>query len=149
MYLDEVIDDVARSSRVLASAKQLAIETHSVGSAAFDGDEDLMRRMIGNLVDNAIRHAPARSTVRVELRREGRRYQVLVRDGGPGIPVEVQSRIFERFYRLDAARPYDGGAGLGLALARWIARQHGGDVILLDSSDAGTTFMVELPGGDS
>ena len=66
--------------------------------------------------DNAIRHAPARSTVTVDLREAAGGYEILVIDSGPGIPPEIQPRIFERFFRLDAARTYDGGAGLGLAL---------------------------------
>jgi signal transduction histidine kinase len=70
-------------------------------------------------------------------------------DAGPGIPPEDQPHIFERFYRRDRPRPdgapRDGGAGLGLALARWIARAHDGDVILARSSGAGTTFLITLP----
>lgn len=145
MYLDEVVEDVARSARVLAATRAIEIAARTVPSASFLGDEDLIRRLIGNLVDNAIRHAPANSTVTVDLRHAAGGYEILVIDSGPGIPPEIQPRIFERFFRLDAARTYDGGAGLGLALARWIAREHGGEVRLTESSDAGTIFTVELP----
>jgi two-component system OmpR family sensor kinase len=145
MYLDEVVEEVARSARVLGAARRLTIAVAAVPSASFTGDEDLVRRLIANLVDNAIRHAPPGSTVAVTLTSDADRYLVRVSDRGPGIPPEAQPRIFERFYRVDAARTYDGGAGLGLALARWIAREHGGDVTLTESSDAGTTFTVVLP----
>ena len=145
MYLDEVIEEVVRSARVLAAAKAIDVAAITVPSAAFAGDEDLIRRLIGNLVDNAVRHAPKASRVTVDLTKDDGQYLVRVSDSGPGIPPEIQPRIFERFYRLDAARTYDGGAGLGLALARWIAREHGGDVTLTQSSDEGTTFTVRLP----
>jgi len=86
--------------------------------------------------------------VTMVLEANGAVYTIGVSDGGPGIPPHVQPHIFERFYRGDAARSrevaYD-GAGLGLALARWIAREHGGDVVLADSSESGSTFVITLP----
>ena len=66
-------------------------------------------------------------------------------DQGPGIAAEAQARIFERFYRVDAARTRDAGAGLGLALARWIAHAHGGEIALAASSRVGSTFVITLP----
>ena len=146
MYLDEVVDEVVRASRVLAAAKPVSIELTSTASAAFTGDEDLVRRLVGNLLDNAVRHAPPHTTVTVHLDRVADGYRITVSDRGAGIPAHAQPHIFERFYRGDAARtPADGGAGLGLAVARWIARAHGGDVTLASSSNTGTTFSVRLP----
>jgi two-component system OmpR family sensor kinase len=148
MYLDEVVDDVVRAARVLASPKDVAIEAVTEPSAAYTGDEDLIRRLIVNLLDNAVRHAPRSSTVRAELHRALQGYTISVTDCGPGIPPEVRPHLFERFYRVSAARERgqsDGGAGLGLALARWIANVHGGDVALAHSSEDGTTFTVSLP----
>jgi two-component system OmpR family sensor kinase len=147
MYLDEVLDDVVRAARVLASQKDVAIEPVTIPSAAFNGDEDLISRLIVNLLDNAVRHAPPGSTVRADLVQTDHGYAISISDGGPGIPPEVQPHIFERFYRADAARGrgHSDGAGLGLALARWIAKAHGGDVVLAQSSQAGTTFTVTLP----
>jgi two-component system, OmpR family, sensor kinase len=148
MYLDEVVDDVVRAARVLASPKGVSIETATMPSAMYTGDEDLIRRLIVNLLDNAIRHAPHGSTVRVRLEPARNGYAISISDQGPGIPLRMQPHIFERFYRADAARgrgQSDGGAGLGLALARWIANVHGGDVTLAGSSQEGTTFIVSLP----
>jgi heavy metal sensor kinase len=148
MYLDEVVDDVVRAARVLASPQGVSIEPVTIPSAVFSGDEDLIRRLIVNLLDNAIRHAPHGSTVRVALEQTPDGYAISVSDQGPGIPSHIQPHIFERFYRGDAARgrgQSDGGAGLGLALARWIATVHGGGVSLVRSSEAGTTFTVSLP----
>jgi hypothetical protein len=109
----------------------------------------LIHRMVGNLIDNAIRHAPPGSSVRVDLDRSASGYVIAVRDLGPGVSDDVRPYIFERFYRGDAARQrgpisHD-GAGLGLALARWIARSHGGDVDLVRSSESGSTFVIALP----
>jgi heavy metal sensor kinase len=148
MYLDEVIDDVVRAARVLATPTDVSIEVDLAHSAAFTGDEDLIQRLMVNLLDNAVRHAPPGSTVRVELHRTGADYAISVSDQGSGIPPEIQPHIFERFYRGDTSGGRAGhadGAGLGLAVARWIASVHGGDVTLTRSSAAGTTFTAHLP----
>ena len=111
------------------------------------GERELVRRMLGNLIDNAVRHAPPGTTVHVALAHSEGKYVVTVRDSGGGIPEEQRVRIFERFHRAESpGAPDDGaGAGLGLALARWIARTHGGDLDLTDTSSAGSTFTVWLP----
>jgi heavy metal sensor kinase len=146
MYLDEVVDDVVRAARVLAGTRHVSVELTTIDSASFSGDEELLRRLFTNLLDNAVRYAPSRSTVEVQLKREAEAYVLSVSDAGEGIPPEIEAHIFERFVRGDAARSSAaGGAGLGLALARWIARVHGGDVALVRSSPEGTTFAAVLP----
>lgn len=146
MYLDEVVDEVVRAARVLAEMKHVSIESTATPSAAFTGDEELIRRLIGNLLDNAVRYTPSQSVVRVVLTKKSERFVLSISDAGEGIPLEIQPHIFERFFRGDSARTSAaGGAGLGLALARWIARTHGGDVKLEHSSPQGTTFVAELP----
>ena len=146
MYLDEVIDEVVAGARVLASAKDVRIVCSGSRSAVFVGDEALIQRMIMNLLDNAARHSPPGAVVSVELQVAVAGYVIVVADQGPGIPPESQPHIFERFYRVDASRgSTDGGAGLGLALVRWVADLHGGKVTLTSSSITGSTFTVELP----
>jgi heavy metal sensor kinase len=146
MYLDEIADEVVRAARVIAATRHITIELRAPESAAFTGDEDLARRLLANLVDNAVRHARPSGIVRVAIESRQGSYSITVSDDGFGIPNEAQPHIFERFYRGDEARTAsDGGAGLGLALARWAARVHGGDVTLVGSSEQGTTFRVHLP----
>ncbi len=147
MYLDEVLDEVVRGLRVVASTRRVAISESTLRPAPFTGDEDLIRRLIVNVLDNAVRYAPSDSVVRVALDLAGANYAISVGDDGPGIPAEIQPRIFERFYRVDAARTHasHGGAGLGLALSRWIALVHGGEVTLAASSRLGSTFVITLP----
>jgi two-component system OmpR family sensor kinase len=148
MYLDEVIDEVVRAARVVASTKDVGVELDNIASAAWTGDEDLIRRLVGNLLDNAIRHSPRGGAVSLTLEQTTAAFTIVVSDAGPGIPPEMQPHIFERFFRADRSRARgrkDGGAGLGLAMVRWIAHVHGGEVSLTQSSEAGSTFTVWLP----
>jgi two-component system OmpR family sensor kinase len=147
MYLDETFEEVVRGARVIAGTRGIAVTLDAVESASFSGDEDLLRRLLTNLLDNAIRHAPEGATVVVTLRRDGDAYALTVTNPGPPIPSDARPHLFERFYRVDPARrPDDGGAGLGLALARWVARVHGGDVTLVASDEKATTFAATLTG---
>jgi len=119
----------------------------------FRGDENLLRRLLLNLVDNAIKYTPKGGAVTISCKRDGKRYIMTVSDTGPGIPAEAQTQIFERFYRADSARSRaeeeDGGltsgAGLGLSIARWVAEAHEGTLELLHSSTAGSVFQLALP----
>jgi two-component system, OmpR family, sensor kinase len=149
LYLDEVCEEVARAASVVAGGKQIRIQCTAATNAPFVGDEDLLRRMMRNLLDNAVRHAPVNSTVRIVLERATGGYVITIADAGPGIPPQIRPHIFERFVRGDAARDRaEGeldGAGLGLAIARWAARQHGGDIVIVESSSSGTVFRIDLP----
>jgi two-component system heavy metal sensor histidine kinase CusS len=108
-----------------------------------EGDEELLRRMIMNLFDNAIRYSPAGGRVRVIVSATDASATVSVEDSGPGIPAGERERVFERFVRLVPAGDAS-GSGLGLPIARWIAEQHGG-ALTLDGSDHGTRFVITLP----
>ena len=148
MYLDEVIGEVVRAARVLATAREVGIELVTPEGIAYTGDEELIRRLVVNLLDNAVRYSPPGSTVRVQVDSTPEGHTIVVQDSGPGIMPDDQAQIFERFYRVDRSRTRrvtDAGAGLGLALARWIARLHGGDLVLTQSSAGGSTFTATLP----
>jgi signal transduction histidine kinase len=120
------------------------IDTHGVAPVQLPGDEAQLGRALGNLLDNAVRHA--RGAVTLTLAEHDGTAVLTVADDGPGIPVEERERVFERFTRLDDARSADGGAGLGLAIAREIAERHGGSLALTDSG-SGARFVLRLPVG--
>lgn len=147
LYLNDLLDEVARSGGLLASGKNITVEATNLPEAAYHGDEDLLRQMMLNLLDNAIKFTPAGGVVKLSLTRQPFEYRLSVSDTGPGIPPEAQAHIFERFYRADKARSRaeDGGAGLGLAIARWIAQAHDGSLELADTGHNGTTFNARLP----
>jgi heavy metal sensor kinase len=147
LYLNDLLEEVARAGAVLAATRNATIEVTNVPEAIFHGDEDLLRQMLLNLVDNAVKFTPDKGAVTLDLKTSNGSYRLSVSDNGPGIPAEARHHIFERFYRADRSRAKaeDGGAGLGLAIARWIARAHDGDIELDDSSGTGTKFIVRLP----
>ena len=110
----------------------------------FRGDEDLLRQLVVNLLQNAVQHTPSGGAVTITLCREGGVVRIRVRDTGAGIPAADRERIFDRFVQLDPARR-GRGAGLGLPIARWIAEAHGGTLALEASGPTGSTFCVTLP----
>ena len=110
------------------------------------GDPDRLAQVCDNLLDNAIRHAPEGSVVTIDVRRIGDRLTCAVIDCGPGIPAQHLPLIFERFYRVDAARNrVRGGAGLGLAIARALVHAHGGRIDAQSVDRQGTTITFWLP----
>jgi signal transduction histidine kinase len=99
-----------------------------------------------NLGDNSIRHVPPGGRVEVAIGQRGGWADIQVADSGPGIAPEHLARLFDRFYRVDPARDRDrGGAGLGLAISRWIVDAHGGSITVQSEVGRGTTFTVRLP----
>jgi signal transduction histidine kinase len=115
----------------------------STAPAISDADPDAMRRVVVNLLDNAVRHATSRVTVSVALTDDG--VTITVADDGPGIPVADRDRVFDRFTRLDDARSRDaGGTGLGLAIVRELVQAHGGRIDLADAGP-GLRAVVHLP----
>jgi signal transduction histidine kinase len=111
-----------------------------------DGDPERVHQVVANLLENAVRFTPSGGTVEVRARRSDLGVTIEVLDEGPGIPETERSRVFERFYRADAARSStDGGAGLGLAIARWIVDLHGGDIHPERREPRGCRMVVTLP----
>ena len=109
-------------------------------------DEDKLRQVLVNLVDNAIKYSPDGGSVEILLGREDRLARLAVRDHGLGIPPEARDRIFEKFYRLDPALTRGvGGTGLGLYISRELVTRMGGTLRVEPSPVAGSTFVVELP----
>jgi two-component system, OmpR family, sensor kinase len=149
LYLDELITECSRSMKTLAAAKQITLTCTASKELPIQADEALLRRMIVNLLDNAIKYTPPGGSVSVSCEAEDSRYVMTVRDTGHGIPVELQPRIFERFFRADKVRSRSGsdggGAGLGLSISEWIVHAHRGTLELTRSDKDGSTFTVDLP----
>jgi heavy metal sensor kinase len=147
-YLDELIAECVHSARTLALAKNISLNFEGASESPINADESLVRRMILNLLDNAIKYTTAGGRVIVSCRRVGNEYALSITDTGVGIPLKLQPRIFERFFRVDKARSRsenDGGAGLGLSISRWIAEAHRGRLELTRSDSSGSTFTAYLP----
>jgi signal transduction histidine kinase len=110
------------------------------------GDPERVHQVVANLLENAVRFTPSGGQVDVRARRTADGVVIEVTDEGPGIPDDERARVFERFYRADAARAtHDGGAGLGLAIARWIVDLHGGDIHPEPREPHGCRMVVTLP----
>jgi two-component system OmpR family sensor kinase len=156
----ELVFSVRRSLRTLAETRGLTLQA-DIDAALVPGNDDvvpgddaLLRRLLLNLLDNALKHAPSGSTVQLSVAAAApdlaRGVRVRVSDVGPGIPVALRDRVFERFVHGAAPTepgtplPVQTGAGLGLAIAQAIATAHGGRIVLLDRP-VGTTFDVLLP----
>jgi len=149
--LSDVIRESVQSLRTIAQAKQIDLTCSTDGPMPMAGDPELIRRMLLNLLENGIKFTENGGRVRLDSHLAGPAYVVTVSDSGVGIPVESQQKIFDRFFRVDSARGRDAdrtastGAGLGLAIARWIAQAHGGDLRLVRSSQDGSVFEATLP----
>ncbi len=141
LYLDDLVGDCARALRVLAKERGVDVLTCGDTEVSWTGDDGLLRQMVSNLLDNAIRYAKGVVTVTVARTTNGEA-TIRVSDDGDGIPLEHQTRIFDRFVRLS---PRASGAGLGLPIARWIAEAHGGTLVLESSGPKGSCFIVTLP----
>lgn len=145
-YFNDLIEECVRSARALALNKNITLNFEPSDDIAFHGDEDLLRRMILNLLDNAIKYTPAGGLVSIRLWREGHQMKLRVVDTGIGIPAEAAARVFERFYRVDKARSRaEGGSGLGLPIVKWIAEAHHGSVSLESEPERGSRFTITLP----
>lgn len=129
---------------VLAEEKYIDLQLQ--GEGVIRGDRLMLRRALGNLLSNALRHTPVGGSIDVEIGRDGTRVRIHVRNTGEPIPAAHLARIFERFYRGDAARLHDAGegTGLGLPITQAIARAHGGEVCAA-SNDGLTTFSLYFP----
>jgi signal transduction histidine kinase len=162
VYLEEIVHDVAHGVRLLAESRRVRVDVGTIVDAPIYADADLVGRLLLNLLDNAIKHSPDGSTVRVDMARSDGTCTVRVVDAGSGIPAAAQPRVFERFFRADDSRSggvgeqrasadADGagsatsGAGLGLAIARRIAELHEGRLELVESRRGRTEFRLTLP----
>jgi heavy metal sensor kinase len=144
--LASLVREVAEMMRPLAEARGLRLADETDGEVRARGEPARLRQVFFNAVDNAIKYTPAGGTITVRAARRGPGAVVTVTDTGEGIPPEHLPRVFDRFYRVDKARSREqGGAGLGLSIAKGIIESHGGRIALDSASGRGTTCTVTLP----
>ena len=147
VQLMEVIESSAETTLLKASRKQIALEVDvPPGLPMVRGDASLLRDVLQNLVDNAIQYTSEGGRIRVSASAGTREVVVCVEDTGIGIPLADQERIFERFYRVDAARSREaGGTGLGLSIAKHIVEAHGGRLWVESEVGHGSKFLFSVP----
>ena len=150
LRLDEVVRDVAESYASVAEDARVRLVVTPMDATIVDGDEPWLRQLVSNLVENAIKFSARdgdarRPAVEIGLASEDGDAVLTVSDEGPGIAEADLPRVFDRFYRGDAARTRGGGAGLGLAISRWVAQAHGGDLAACNRAGGGALFTLRLP----
>ena len=142
----DLLHESAARWRSAALARNVRIDVEAPDSGAVRAEPALIRRVIDNLIDNAIRHAPPASAVSLRAAPEAGGWWIMVRDQGPGIAPEHQPLLFKRFVRPDAARAREqGGAGLGLALSASVVAAHGGRIELMPGDGPGAQFRFYIP----
>lgn len=140
--LGELVRETCAGLRTVAEMHQIELRVECDGPAPARFDERALRHALDNLLGNALKHAPAKTTVDVGVIRDGERWQIVVRDRGPGVPAADAERIFEPFQRAAAGA----GAGLGLAIVREVAQRHGGRAWLDTTCSPGARFVLEIAG---
>ena len=146
--LDEIMLECCESFRGIAAQKTIRIECEA-GRIDVPGDPALLRSIVGNLVDNAVKYGKPEGFVHLSLVREKGRAVLRVRDNGRGIPKDLQQRVFDRFFRgggeLTRNVP---GTGLGLAIVKRAVQIHKGEIVLHSDQGAGTTIEIHLPASE-
>jgi heavy metal sensor kinase len=145
--LGDLASSAAENLRVLAEEKQQSLTVEAAQSVDAKCDPTILRQGLLNLIHNAIKYTPRGGAIKLRVAKlSARTTAIEVEDSGPGIPLAQRARIFERFYRGDAGRSRDvGGAGLGLAIARWAAEANAGTVELKTEDGKGCLFRIILP----
>ncbi len=141
-----LLNEAAGAHAVLAAQRGQAIAVAANGAPPLAYvDRRRMQQILGNLVANAVRYAPERSTITLGASAGDGRLRLTVSDEGQAIPDSERARLFDKFYRRPSHRDEPGGSGLGLAIAKTLAELHGGTVLVEDHAPTGNTFVVDLP----
>ena len=141
----ELAEEVAEQLGVLAEEKEQSVNVRFDTVPRWIGDRVVLRQALLNLVDNAIKYSPVGGKIEIRVAQSPEGIWIDVTDTGPGIPADLQSRIFDRFYRVDKARSRDnGGTGLGLAIAKWAVEVNGGRLTLEPTNGIGSCFRITL-----
>ncbi|WP_066368781.1 ATP-binding protein [Herbidospora mongoliensis] len=144
--VDEAVHEAIDRCSTKAASKDILLVAGGAGGLNIWGDDELLVTALRNLIDNAVAYSPEHTRIVVSARPAGDSVEISVSDQGIGIPESAQERIFERFFRVDAARSRStGGTGLGLAIVKHVAVAHGGEVSVWSKEGSGSTFTLRLP----
>jgi len=144
--LKELMDEMLEDGEIIAMKKNISLGLKHNEELSIYGDRSRLRQLILNLIDNAVKYTPEKGEVVLSLEKENGYAKIIVQDTGIGIPKEEQSKIFNRFYRVDKGRSREqGGSGLGLSIAKWIAEMHKGRIDVESEPNKGSIFSVYLP----
>ena len=144
--LEELVRDVVHSLRLPAAERGIKVSVEAPERSEYKGDERLLRQVITNLVENAIKFSPPGSLIEIAISEQRGGYEVDVLDRAGTLAPEERTRVFDRFYRTPSARDAAAtGSGLGLAIVQWAVRLHGGDVRVEPRTPTGNRFIVRLP----
>jgi two-component system, OmpR family, sensor histidine kinase BaeS len=148
--LIKLIDQVVERFSLQAVQQKVTLEFHNIpgkSTEPVNGDPDRLTQIFGNLITNALHHTQAQGSIIIELNEKKESFIASIKDTGCGIPPEELPHLFERFYRGDKSRNRDnsGSTGLGLSIARHLARVHGGDLTAANGKEGGAVFTLTLP----
>ena len=143
--MDEILVDCVRRMTPIAEAHGNRLELHIESALEIPGDEERLRSVVLNLIDNAIKYSPAGPSVEISLSVAGPNVRIRVQDHGQGIPDEELPLLFQRFHRGERARSLSHGSGLGLSIVRRIVELHRGTVAVESRHGSGSSVVVELP----
>jgi signal transduction histidine kinase len=143
--LDELVRESFEDAEILAQPQNIKIVLETCEAATVSGDRHRLRQLLLNLMDNAVKYNQPAGTVNVSLRTAADRTELKIQNTGPGIASELQSRVFERFFRGDTSHNNAvDGCGLGLSIAQWIVTAHGGEIHFASTPNQLTTVIVKL-----
>ncbi len=144
--LSTIISDTYEDASILVSAKNQKLTLRQNDHVKISGNEELLTRLLWNLIDNSVKYTPEGGSISIELKKENKHATITVEDNGYGIPEDDIPRIFERFYRVDKSRSRElGGSGLGLSICKWIVELHDGTIQVESELNNGTSVIVEFP----
>jgi signal transduction histidine kinase len=144
--LDEIVREGCADALILARPNNVQVQLAHCDEVTLTGDRHRLRQVMLNLTDNAIKYNHPQGTVTVELNRREACVELVIANTGPGIPLELQSKVFDRFFRADLSHNNAiDGCGLGLSIAQWIVTAHGGDIRMRSEPGKLTTVTVKLP----